>query len=55
MAHDRIDRQKRFPGLNMTGEQAFFLGYAQTWCAKITEHFQILQVYQQVHVTEKLR
>ena len=34
--HGKHRQQQLLPGLNLTDEQLFYLGFAQTWCTKMT-------------------
>jgi predicted metalloendopeptidase len=36
MRHLQHHQQQLLPGLSLTDEQLFFLGFAQTWCTKTT-------------------
>ncbi|GFO47310.1 endothelin-converting enzyme 1 [Plakobranchus ocellatus] len=46
---------KLLPGLNLTHDQLFFLGYAQLWCSKLTKERAVLQVNSWRHSPGRFR
>ncbi|GFO06516.1 endothelin-converting enzyme 1 [Plakobranchus ocellatus] len=46
---------KLLPGLNLTQDQLFFLGYAQSWCSKLTKERAVLQVDSRPHSPGRFR
>ncbi|KAK3784342.1 hypothetical protein RRG08_017916, partial [Elysia crispata] len=47
--------EKRLPGLGLTHDQVFFLGYAQIWCDKMTKQRAILSLSNGVHSPGRFR
>ena len=48
-------QQQLLPGLNLTDEQLFFIGFAQTWCTKTTPEFAKAAVVTDTHTHPKYR
>jgi endothelin-converting enzyme len=47
--------QQLLPGLNLTDEQLFFIGFAQTWCTKTTPEIAKLALVSDAHASPKYR
>ncbi|XP_065061388.1 endothelin-converting enzyme 2-like isoform X2 [Rhopilema esculentum] len=47
--------EKRLPGIDLSPEQLFFVGFAQVWCSKYRESAAISQIENGVHSISKFR
>ena len=47
--------QQLLPGLNLTDEQLFFIGFAQTWCTKTTPEMIRQSLNADTHAPAKYR
>lgn len=43
------------PGLNLTNEQLFFIGFAQTWCTKTTTEIAKIALIADMHAPSNCR
>jgi endothelin-converting enzyme len=48
-------QQQLLPGLNLTDEQLFFIGFAQTWCTKTTPEIAKVAVITDAHASPNYR
>ncbi len=48
-------QQQLLPGLNLTDEQLFFMGSAQTWCTKTTSEVCKVALITDAHALSKYR
>ncbi len=48
-------QQQLLPGLNLTDEQLFFIGFAQTWCTKTTPEMTKSALITDMHAPAKYR
>jgi predicted metalloendopeptidase len=51
----KYHQQQLLPGLNLTHEQLFFLGFAQTWCSKSTPQAAQTALVTDTHAHPKYR
>ncbi|CAF1385129.1 unnamed protein product [Rotaria sp. Silwood1] len=55
IAYLKHHQQQLLPGLNLTDEQLFFIGFAQTWCAKTTPEMAEAALVTDTHAHPKYR
>jgi endothelin-converting enzyme len=55
LSSTRNNRQKRLPDVNLTDEQLFFVGFAQTWCTRVTRRATEMAVAVDRHTYSKYR